>query len=136
MFFMGHKGDIEARYSCNKARLPPEMVEQMRAAYAKASNLMQTRTPESDKENVRKALMEQLLFVAGFKRDEVEKMILDEMSDDQLQSIIRQKLLGAMSANGSRQKVISIDEVKDYIRQGFEYVASLPNDEAIVKMPF
>jgi len=136
MFFMGHKGDIEARYSCNKARLPPEVVEQMRENYAKASKLMETKTAESDKEDVRKALMEQLLLVAGFKREEVEKMVLEEMSDDQIQNIIRQKLLGAMSANGSRQKVTSINEVKDYINRGFDYIAALPNDEAIVKMPF
>jgi len=30
-FFMGHKGDIEARYSTNK-RLPPDVIEQMREA--------------------------------------------------------------------------------------------------------
>ena len=41
-----------------------------------------------------------------------------------------------MSNNGSRQKVISITDVKAYLNQGFEYVASLPNGEAIVKMPF
>jgi hypothetical protein len=44
--------------------------------------------------------------------------------------------LGVMSNNGSRQKVISINDVKSYLNQGFEYVAPLPNNEAIVKMPF
>jgi hypothetical protein len=39
-----------------------------------------------------------------------------------------------MSGNGSRQKVIPIDHVKSFLRQGFEYVATLPNGEAIVKM--
>ena len=27
-FFMGHKGDIEARYSTKKGRLPPDMIEE------------------------------------------------------------------------------------------------------------
>lgn len=31
-FFMGHKGDMEARYSTNKGWLPPDMVEGMREA--------------------------------------------------------------------------------------------------------
>jgi len=61
---------------------------------------------------------------------------LAEMSDEALQSKVRQKLLGVMSNNGSRQKVISINDVKSYLNQGFEYVAPLPNNEAIVKMPF
>jgi len=137
MFFMGHKGDIEARYSTNKTRLPPEMVEEMREAYRKASNLMQTINSDSPSEDqMRKAVKEEFLLVAGFKKDEVEKMILAEMSDEELQNMVRQKLLGVMSSNGSRQKVISIVDVKSYIDQGFEYVAPLPNGEAIVKMPF
>jgi hypothetical protein len=63
-------------------------------------------------------------------------MNLDEMSNEELQSLVRQKLAGMMANNGSRQKVIPIQEVRSYIGQGFEYVASLPNDEAIVKIPF
>ncbi|MGA2681884.1 MAG: site-specific integrase [Candidatus Bathyarchaeia archaeon] len=137
MFFMGHKGDIEARYSTNKTRLPPEIVEEMREAYRKASTLMQTTSSDSlSEDQMRKALKEQFLFVAGFKKDEVEKMNLAEMSDEELQDKVRQKLLGVMSSNGSRQKVISINDLKSYLNQGFEYVAPLPNGEAIVKIPF
>jgi hypothetical protein len=29
-FWMGHKGDMEARYTTNKHRLPPEVIEDMR----------------------------------------------------------------------------------------------------------
>ncbi|MFP3295835.1 MAG: hypothetical protein RXN81_06890 [Caldisphaera sp.] len=36
---MGHKGDIEARYSTNK-RLPPDMIEEMRESYKKAQNTL------------------------------------------------------------------------------------------------
>jgi hypothetical protein len=39
MFIMGHKGDIEARYSTNK-RLPPDMIEEMRESYKKAQNTL------------------------------------------------------------------------------------------------
>ena len=112
------------------------MVEEMRETYKRASSLMQTRTAEPEKENIRKALMEQLLLVAGFKKEEVEKINLDEISEEELQNTIRQKLIGTMSANGSRQRVIPIGDVKSYIAQGFEYVDSLPNGEAIVKIPF
>jgi uncharacterized protein YacL (UPF0231 family) len=137
MFFMGHKGDIEARYSTNKTRLPPSMVEDMREAFRKVSNLMQTISADSPtEEQMKRAVKEQFLLVAGFNKEEVENMNLAEMSDEELQSKVRQKLLGVMSNNGSRQKVISINDVKSYLNQGFEYVDSLPNGEAIVKMPF
>jgi len=35
-FWMGHKGDIEARYTTNKQRLPEDVVEELREAYRKA----------------------------------------------------------------------------------------------------
>lgn len=69
-------------------------------------------------------------------RRRIEKMSLDELSNEELQNIVRRKLLGVMTNNGSRQKVIPIGDVKSYIGQGYEYVASLPDAEAIVKMPF
>jgi site-specific recombinase XerC len=137
MFFMGHKGDIEARYSTNKARLPPLMVEEMRQAFKKASDLMQTTNSDLTSEDQwKKTMKEQFLLVAGFKKEEVDKMNIDEMTDEELQNRVRQKLLGFMSVNGSRQKVIPIAQVKSYLSQGFEFVAPLPGGEAIVKMPF
>ncbi len=41
-FIAGHKGDIEARYSTNKGRLPPEMVEDMRSAYKACEPFLST----------------------------------------------------------------------------------------------
>ena len=109
----------------------------MREAYRKASNLMQTISVDSPTEDqMRKAVKEQFLLVAGFNKEEVEAMNMAKMSDEELQNKVRRKLLGVMSNNGSRQKVISINDVKSYLNQGFEYVAPLPNNEAIVKMPF
>jgi hypothetical protein len=71
VFFIGHKGDIEARYSTNKARLPPIMTEEMREAFKKSSTLMQTSNATSNSEDqLKKALKEQFLLVAGFKKEE------------------------------------------------------------------
>ena len=135
-FLMGHKGDIEARYSTNKGRLPPTMIEEMRKAYTKCEPLLSTKAESASEEQIKRALREQFLMVAGFKKEEVEKMNLEEMSDEELQNAVRQRLVGMMTGNGSRQKVIPIQEVKSYIGQGYEYVASLPDGGAIVKVPF
>jgi hypothetical protein len=135
-FLMGHKGDIEARYSTNKGRLPPSMIDEMREAYKKCEPLLSTKAESASEEQIKKTLREQFLMVAGFKKEEVERMNLDEMSDEELQNSVRQWLVGMMTSNGSRQKVVPMNEVKSYISQGFEYVASLPDAEAIVKVPF
>jgi len=138
VFFMGHKGDIEARYSTNKGRLPHEMVEQMRDAYKRCQRFLQTigAEEEESKEKIMRAFKEQFLLLAGLKKEEIQKINLDELSNEELQSIVRQRLLGEMAINGSRQKVVPLQEVKSWIRQGYEYVASLPSGEAIVKVPF
>ncbi|MDG7006976.1 MAG: site-specific integrase [Nitrososphaerota archaeon] len=135
-FLMGHKGDIEARYSTNKGRLAPTMIEEMREAYGKCEPLLSTKAESATEEQIKKTFKEQFLLVAGFQKEEMEKMKLDEMSNEELQSLVRQKLTGMMANNGSRQKVIPIQEVRSYIGQGYEYVASLPDGGAIVKVPF
>lgn len=37
VFWMGHKGDIEAQYTTNKYRLPDTLVEDMRGKYERAA---------------------------------------------------------------------------------------------------
>jgi len=41
-FVAGHKGDVEARYSTNKGRLPPDMIEDMREAYKRCEQFLCT----------------------------------------------------------------------------------------------
>ncbi len=135
-FLMGHKGDVEARYSTNKGRLPPSTVEEMREAYKKCEPLLSTKAETASEEQIKKTMREQFLIVAGFRKEEVERMNLGEMTDEELQNAVRQRLVGVMTGNGSRQKVIPVQEVRSYIGQGYEYVASLPDGGAIVKVPF
>lgn len=40
VFWMGHKGDIEAQYTLNKHRLPPQLLEDMRSKYDFASRFL------------------------------------------------------------------------------------------------
>jgi hypothetical protein len=132
-FFMGHKGDIEARYSTNKSRLLPGMIEEMRAAYKRCEPLLQT-TKEEEKK-IKEAFKEQLLLVAGFKQDEIEKIDLEKMTNEELQQVVRERLLGAMVNNGNHQKVIPAEEVESYLTRGWEFVASLPNERAVLRLP-
>jgi hypothetical protein len=50
--------------------------------------------------------------------------------------MVRQSLLGMMANNGAKQRVISIGEIEDFIAEGWEFVAALPNDKAIMRVPF
>ena len=56
----------------------------------------------------------------GSKKEEVEKMNLDDVKEEDLQDMVRQRFVGMMSGDGSRQKALPMQEVKSYITQGFE----------------
>jgi hypothetical protein len=135
-FWMGHKGDIENRYTTNKHRLPDSVIEDMREAYKRSQDYLQTTKPEAREDEINQALKKQLLAVAGFSEEEVAKQDLAKMSNEELHNLVRQRLVGVMANNGSRQKVVPISEVERFLSEGYEYVASIPNDRAIIKIPF
>jgi len=133
-FWMGHKGDIENRYTTNKAKLPESVIEDMREAYKRSQQYLQTtRLQEtSSEERLRQAFRKQLLLVAGFSQDEIEKMDITSISDEELQDIVRRRLLGEKT-NDCTQKAVSVDDVESYLEQGWEFVATLPKDKVIIK---
>ncbi len=133
-FWMGHKGDIENRYTTNKARLPETVIDDMREAYRRSQEYLQTtKLEESSEERLRQAFRKQLLLVAGFSQEELEKMDVSSVDDEELQSIVRKRLLGEKTNNCS-QKAVSVDDVESYLEQGWEFVANLPNDKVIIKL--
>lgn len=134
-FWMGHKGDIENRYTTNKQRLPESVVEDMREAYRRSQEYLQTtKAAETSEERLAQAFRKQLLLVAGFKQDEVDTMDLSSISDEELQEIVRKRLLGTSKNDYPKQKAVNISEVENYLSQGWEYVANLPNKKVIIRL--
>jgi len=133
-FWMGHKGDIENRYTTNKCRLPEDVIEDMREAYRRSQEYLQTtKVEETSEEKLRQAFRKQLLLVAGFSQDELEKMDIRTMSDEELQAIIRKRLLGEKANDCTAQKVVPLEDVESYLERGWEFVATLPNGKVIIK---
>ena len=80
---MGHKGDIENRYTTNKQRLPESVVEDMRAAYARSEEFLQTKiNEETSEEKLKGSFRRQLLSVAGFGKDEIDDMDVISISEE------------------------------------------------------
>jgi len=133
-FFMGHKGDIEARYTTHKGRLPESVVEDMREAYRRSQRFLQTRGEDASEDRLRESFRKQLLLVAGFTADEVEEMD-PSMDDEAFQEMVRKRLLGAMVNNGASQRVIDVEEVERFLSGGWDFVATLPDDRIVVRLP-
>jgi hypothetical protein len=134
-FWMGHKGDIENRYTTNKCRLPESVIEDMREAYKRSEEFLQTsKRVETSEEKLRENFRKQLLLVAGHSQEEIDKMDLPSMSDEELQKIIRRKLLGTENSDCPKQKVVNFSDVENYLTQGWEYVANLPDKKVIIRL--
>jgi hypothetical protein len=134
-FMMGHKGDIEARYSTNK-RLPPDMVEEMRESYRKCLKFLETRISEVSEDNAKLFLQQQLLSAVGYKQEEIDKIDLTNVSNEDFQQLLRDKVAGAMSDNGAKQKVIPVSDIEQYISDGYDFEAVLPNGKAVMRLRF
>jgi len=44
------------------------------------------------------------------------------------------RLLGAMVNNGATQKVVDVNELEKFLAQGWEFIAALPNNKAIIRV--
>jgi len=132
-FWMGHKGDIENRYTTNKCRLPESVIEDMREAYKRSQEYLQTTKPETGREKLIEEFRKQLLVVAGFSQDEIDRIDVTGLTDEEFQDLVRKRLLGRRDEDCGTQKVISLDELEEYLENGWEYVATLPNKKVVIK---
>lgn len=136
-FWMGHKGDIEHTYTTNKGRLANQVIEDMREAYTRSQEFLQTKTSETPKEKeLKKMFTAGLLKVAGYTENEIEKMKINDLSDEEVNKVIRDRLLGVKMHNGNgKQLVVGMDAIDKYISDGWEYMTTLPNNKVIIRAP-
>jgi hypothetical protein len=132
-FWMGHKGDIENRYTTNKCKLPESVIEDMREAYRRCQEYLQTTMPQTGKKGLIEEFRRQLLLVAGFSPEEVGKIDIAGLSDEEFQELVRKRLLESRSGDCGVQKVVGLNELEKYLESGWEYVATLPNQKVVVR---
>ena len=134
-FWMGHKGDIENRYTTNKRNLPDSVVADMRQAYERSQEFLQTaKNRETSEEKLAKIFKKQLLLISGLGQDEIDRIDFSTINDEKIHEIFTKRILNLQATNGAKQKVVSVDEANAYLAQGWEFVATLPNNKVVVKM--
>ena len=136
-FWMGHTGDIEATYTVNKG-LSKDVIENMRSSYGKAAEkyLLTSRREPISREEILKTMNSQFLRMSGYSDSEISKIgDLADMAPVQLQDLVRRKMLESIGIGNNKQLVVPFAELRNYVIQGFEFVAQLPNNEAIIRLP-
>jgi integrase len=160
-FFMGHQGDMEARYTTNKGRLPKALIESMRDAFSNCQEYLSTR-PQSrdedpelttirtmvesgvldlDKPNVRTYLIGKL----GIDDMEVRvaKLRAQGYDDDASEARTLYGALGidplridAMTLkkeNGDPKKIVAEDELARHLAEGWDVQTVLPSGKILIR---
>ena len=109
-FFMGHKGDMEARYTTNKGKLTEQMTEDMRRSYERSQAFLSTdvtRDSEADRRRMLVEMWRQQAKMYGLDPDAVlAGGAPDGASDAPLPVAVA---TGTLEQNGSAARVEGAD---------------------------
>jgi hypothetical protein len=128
-FFMGHKGDMEARYTVEKGRLPESMIEDMRSSYRDSENILMTNPRvESILDETKQAQLDMAkrLLSTIYPNLDLEIKINDrEMKmnraltvDESLDLILKTVEAHRNNSNdGENFRVIRVDKLEDFLNK-------------------
>ena len=109
-FFMGHKGDIEARYTTNKGRLTDEMISDMRRAYSKSQEFLCTINNENNNSSQNKKEM-----LLDMWREQAKLYGIDPVKIKIEKQRIRKE--DNNNSNDTNKIIFDIEQETDAIRQ-------------------
>jgi hypothetical protein len=133
-FWMGHAGNIESTYSVNK-RLPAEVIETMRQAYAQAAekHLVTVVQPTISRDEVINTARVEALKMFGYTDRELAELgDVNVITLEQIQELIQKKSKQMLGLNGGTQKVVPVGELEGWIEEGWDYKRDLPNGKAVI----
>jgi hypothetical protein len=140
-FFMGHKGDIEARYTTNKGRLPEDVIEDMRRSFKMCESYLSTsQLLEQDiivKETKVEVLKSLSRNVLGLDLIEVktakEREIGRELSVDEEIELFENEMRRVRVEEDDPQIIVEEDELEAYLNDGWQFVSVLPSKKILIR---
>lgn len=90
----------------------------------------------AEREEMLAELRKQLLLFVKYSEAEISRLgDLSAIPQDKFEQLLDRKRGEALGLNGNSQKIVSMSELKPLILEGWEFVSSLPGNEAIVRLP-
>jgi len=132
-FFMGHKGDMESRYTTNKGRLTDEMIEDMREAYRRCEEFLVSGIVQK-KDDSRVTVFRNMLIAIGYSEEDISRMDLDTMDDETIQDIFKQRFM-PIPDEVPNQKIVHKDELGHYLNDGWRFCSNMGDGEVIINPP-
>ena len=123
----GHVGDITARYSLNKNRLPSDLVEEMREAYRRCEPTLTGEAPSEG--DVRREVAKVLLESLGYSEKELAGVDLADV--DQVRSLTRKRVAPVPK----KQALVSVDQLPGFLEEGWTFVGNVGQDRVLLNPP-
>lgn len=126
VFWMGHTGSIENRYTTNKGRLPKELVEDMRSAYHRAEAFLSV--AEAAKADSRMgAFVRLMLEVNSIPTETIDKLESDgELTPEKALEVLREAGVGRKASiaptppsRPGEQKLVPAADVEAWLNAGW-----------------
>jgi integrase len=122
-FFMGHRGDMTARYAQNRGQLPPEVIEQMREAFKRCEPYLSTSDVlNADKE--RQAFVRMVLVANGIPEKDIDA--LGDLTPEKAIEVLREAGVGKKAdvvpvppTRVGEQRLVSGNEVEAWLSVGW-----------------
>ncbi len=123
----GHKGDITARYSLNKNRLPGDLIEEMREAYRRCEPILTGDAPSEG--DVRREVARVLLGSLGYSEKELEAVDLTNL--EQVRALTQKRV----SPPAKKQALVTVEELPGYLDAGWTFVGNVGQDRVLLNPP-
>ena len=108
----------------------------MRETYHRCEPHLVTEMKETAQEDVKKGFrVEFLSSVMGYSQEKIDQLDLANMSNEEFQNLVKKGILGNITGNGTRQKIVTEIEIEQYMNQGYEVFTTLPSGKIVMKLP-
>ncbi len=134
-FFMGHKGDMEARYTTNKGRLSDEMIEDMRRTFQQSEQFLSTEEiQEKDKKELLLEMWREQAKLYGINplKIKIEKQREDPPGPEDEILAIRDAIVKSREER-YEGRLVTEGELVSYVEQGWDIVKELHNGKVLVR---
>jgi hypothetical protein len=123
----GHTGDITARYSLNKNRLPSDLVEEMREAYRRCEPVLTGEAPSEG--DVRREVARVLLGSLGYTEKDLEAVDLTNL--EQVRVLTQKRVAPAPK----KQTLVTVEQLPGYLEAGWTFVGNVGQDRVLLNPP-
>ena len=133
VFWMGHKGSMEARYTTNKGRLPPAILDDMREAYKRCEPFLST-VPSKSETQTQANIAKVLLTGLGYSEKDLAGVDFDNLDPAAFQELV-QKKVAVPAAPRQKQKMVDAEELPRYLEEGWTAVMTVGGDRVVLSPP-